>query len=99
MRTFFAGLCPQCFGQVVGLQCGRGKAKLFLREEKDLLCLGSFSKTTGILYPPRRRVREECTADSFRILGGMFTKSGIGVSLDLVLDNPRLCSFTTKKGG
>jgi len=78
------------------MQC-RGKAKLFLREEKDLLCLGSFY--VGLLYPPRRRVREECAADSFRILGGMFTKSGIGISLDLVLDNPRLCSFTTKKGG
>ncbi|OGY79323.1 MAG: hypothetical protein A3B74_00540 [Candidatus Kerfeldbacteria bacterium RIFCSPHIGHO2_02_FULL_42_14] len=24
-----------------------------------------FFKTAGILYPPRRRVREECAADSF----------------------------------
>jgi hypothetical protein len=46
-----------------GTQCGRGKAKLFLREEKDLLCLGSFFKTARILHPPRRRVREECAAD------------------------------------
>jgi len=29
MRTFFAGLCPQFFGQVVGLKCGLGFAKLF----------------------------------------------------------------------
>src|SRR3989338_8059421 len=37
-----------------GTQCGRGKAKLFLRGKKDLLCLGSFSKRPGGLVPPAR---------------------------------------------
>ena len=64
---FFLGFCPPSIRAVWGgeMQFGRGKAKLFLREEKDLLCLGSFFKTAGILHPPRRRVREECAADSF----------------------------------
>jgi len=39
---FFRGSALQVFGQCGGVKCGRGKAKLFLREEKDLLCLGSF---------------------------------------------------------
>ncbi|OHA24856.1 MAG: hypothetical protein A3D52_02690 [Candidatus Taylorbacteria bacterium RIFCSPHIGHO2_02_FULL_44_36] len=40
MRTFFAGLCPQCFGQVVGLQYGLGKAKKLFSGEKDFsFCL------------------------------------------------------------
>src|SRR3989338_10232131 len=65
-RTFFfLGFCPPSIRAVWWgeMQFGRGKAKLFLREEKDLLCLGSFFKTAGIWYPPRRRVREECAAD------------------------------------
>ena len=46
MVFFFRGSALQVFGQVAE-QCGRGKAKLFLREEKDLLCLGSFFRTAG----------------------------------------------------
>ena len=69
-RTFFfLGSALQVFGQCGGLQCGRGKAKLFLREEKDLLYLGSFFKMAGIWYPSRRRVWKECATDGFGIIG------------------------------
>ena len=44
---FFRGSALQVFGQCGGAKCGRGKAKLFLREEKDLLCLDSFCFWTG----------------------------------------------------
>jgi len=65
---FFRGSALQVFGQVeCRMQFGRGKAKLFLREEKDLLCLGSFFRTAGFEFPPCRKVREECAADSFLI--------------------------------
>ena len=38
---FFRGFCPPSIRTGgVQMQFGRGKAKLFLREEKDLLCLG-----------------------------------------------------------
>jgi len=34
----------------------------------------------------------------FRVFGeSEFIKSGNGVSLDLILDGPRLCSFTSKR--
>ena len=67
---FFRGFCPPSIRAVWRgeMQFGRGKAKLFLREKKDLLYLDSFC--AGILYPPRRRVREECTADPFLIFFG-----------------------------
>lgn len=45
---FFRGSALQVFGQCGVTKCGRGKEKLFLREEKDLLCLGSFSKWQGL---------------------------------------------------
>jgi hypothetical protein len=69
--VFLSGFCPPSIRAVWRgeMQFGRGKAKLFLREEKDLLCLGYFFRTAGILYSPRRKVREECAADSFLIFG------------------------------
>ena len=52
--VFFRGSTFKVFRQCGGAKCGRGKAKLFLREEKDLLCLDSF--LYWIWHPPRRRV-------------------------------------------
>ena len=45
--VFLWGSAQEVSGQCGGTQYGRGKAKLFLLEEKDLLCLDSFFKTTG----------------------------------------------------
>jgi hypothetical protein len=56
--------------RAAGFNADEAKQKLFLREEKDLLCLGSCLKTARIWYPPRRRVREECAADFRRLFCG-----------------------------
>jgi len=61
--TFFFGVLPSKYsGSVAGLQYGRGKVKLFLREERIYFASTDFFKTAGFEFPPRRRVREECAA-------------------------------------
>jgi len=56
MRTFFAGLCPQWIGQVVGLQCGLGFAKLFFWGF-------GFGKTETECSRPQEGSGEECGRD------------------------------------
>jgi len=65
-RTFFfLGFCPLSIRAVWRdeIQFGRGKAKTIFAGGKDFALPRLFF--AGIWYPPRRRVREECAADSF----------------------------------
>ena len=48
ISTWCFGVLPSKYsGSVAGLQYGLGKAKLFLREEKNLLYLNSFFQNGG----------------------------------------------------
>ena len=59
MRTFFAGLCPQFFGQVVGLQCGLGFAKTIFRGK-------GFGKTSTNVFLHFDRAEEGSGEESAR---------------------------------
>ena len=66
---FFRGSALQVFGQVeCRMQFGRGKAKTIFAGGKGF-CFAqtNFFKTARFGFPPRRRVREECAADSLLV--------------------------------
>src|SRR3989344_9502473 len=62
--VFLSGFCPPSIRAVWRgeMQFGRGKAKLFLREERICFAPTDFFKTARFGFLPRRRVREECVA-------------------------------------
>ncbi|PIP73252.1 MAG: hypothetical protein COW88_02570 [Candidatus Lloydbacteria bacterium CG22_combo_CG10-13_8_21_14_all_47_15] len=71
------------------IQFGRGKAKLFLWEEKDFALPRLLF--AGIWYPPRRRAREECAARKYgRILNYMLWY------LSRLQDGLEICSLTIR---
>ena len=65
---FFRGSALQVFWQCGGAKCGRGKAKTIFAGGKGF-CFAqtNFFKTARFGFPPRRRVREECAADSLLV--------------------------------
>jgi len=65
--TFFFGVLPFKYsGSVAGFQCGRGKAKLFLREEMICFASALFSKRRGFCI----RHAGGCGRNAWRILFG-----------------------------